>query len=192
MLKANSLSLSLGGRQILKDVSLILPNHGVTAVMGRSGIGKTTLLRVLAGLIKPDDGNIESTFERISVKFQDPRLFEWLTVLENVTAVLDGKDKNADRQVARQWLEAVGLQEDMDKYPPELSGGMAQRASLARALAYGGDLLLLDEPFSAVDDGTKDTLLSLIAEYAKMHAVLLVTHTQEEAEALNATIYQLG
>ncbi len=169
----------------------MLPHTGITAVMGKSGIGKTTLLRVLAGLIKPDSGNFESTFERISVKFQDPRLFEWLTVLENVTAVLDGKDKNADQCVAKHWLSAVGLQDDMDKYPAELSGGMAQRVALARALAYEGDLLLLDEPFSAVDDGTKDILLSLISEYAKTHAVLLVTHTQEEAVALGAVIYHL-
>ena len=191
MLKANNLSVTLGKKQILKDVSLTLSDTGVTAVMGRSGIGKTTLLRVLAGLIKPDSGNIESTFERISVKFQDPRLFEWLTVYENVTAVLDKKNDGSDQAVAKHWLSAVGLQEDMDKYPPELSGGMAQRVALARALAYEGDLLLLDEPFSAVDDGTKDILLSLIAEYAKTHAVLLVTHTQEEAVALGAEIYYL-
>ena len=191
MLKANNLSISLGGRQILKDVSLMLPHTGITAIMGKSGIGKTTLIRILAGLIKPDDGNIESTFERISVKFQDARLFEWLTVYENVTAVLDNKSSNAD-QVAKFWLNAVGLQTDMEKFPAELSGGMAQRVALARALAYEGDLLLLDEPFSAVDDSTKETLLALIAEYAKTHAVLLVTHTCEEAEALGATIVQLN
>lgn len=191
MLKANNLSVALGGRQILKDVSLMLPDIGVTAVMGKSGIGKTTLIRILAGLIKPDSGNIESTFARISVKFQDPRLFEWLTVYENVTTVLDNKKGDID-QVAKFWLNAVGLQSDMEKFPAELSGGMAQRVALARALAYEGDLLLLDEPFSAVDDSTKDTLLSLITEYAKTHAVLLVTHTHEEAMALNATIYQLS
>ena len=168
---------------------MVIPNTGVTAVMGKSGVGKTTLIRLLAGLIKPDSGNVESSFERISVKFQEPRLFEWLTVYENVTAA-SGNKNDAD-QVANYWLNAVGLQNDMDKFPTELSGGMAQRASLARALAYGGDLLLLDEPFSAVDDSTKDMLLSLITEYAKTHAVLLVTHAREEALALNAAIYQL-
>ena len=191
MLKANNLSVSLGGQQILKDVSITLADTGVTAIMGKSGVGKTTLLRLLAGLAKPDSGSIENTFERVSVKFQEARLFEWLTVYENVSAVLDAKDDNADH-VAMYWLNAVGLGQDIKKYPAELSGGMAQRVALARALAYGGDLLLLDEPFSAVDESTKDVLLSLISEYAKTHAVLLVTHTQEEAMALDATIYHLN
>ncbi|MBO5305380.1 MAG: ABC transporter ATP-binding protein [Clostridia bacterium] len=122
------------------------------------------------------------------MKFQEPRLFPWLTVKQNVTAVLE--DKNAD-SIAEKWLSAVGLTADLDKYPSELSGGMAQRVALARALAYGGDLLLLDEPFSAVDEATKAPLLDLIREYAKDHAIILVTHNEEEAKLLNAKILTL-
>lgn len=189
MLKATNLCVSLGGKQILTDFSFFCENVGCTALMGASGIGKTTFLRVAAGLIKADLGSLESTFERISIKFQEPRLFPWLTVRENVAAVLHG---NRDAQATTEkWLYAVGLDKDIDKYPEELSGGMAQRVALARALAYGGDLLLLDEPFSAVDEGTKALLLELIREYAKDHAVILVTHSEEEARLLGAKIVQL-
>ncbi len=189
MFKANNICVSLGGKQILKDFSFFCEDIGCTALMGASGIGKTTFLRVISGLIKPDSGNMESTFERVSVKFQEPRLFEWLTVKENVVAVLH--DKQNAQEIAAKWLLAVGLAEDANKFPVELSGGMAQRAALARALAYGGDLLLLDEPFSAVDNNTKALLLDLIRDYAKEHAVVLVTHSAEEAKQLNARIVQL-
>ncbi len=189
MLKLNNICVSLGGKEILRDVSFFCDDVGCVAIMGASGIGKTTLLRVIAGLIQVDEGEVESTFDRISVKFQEPRLFPWLTVKENIAVVLpDTKDKLA---IADDWLEKVGLSEAADKYPRELSGGMAQRTALARALAYGGDLLLLDEPFSAVDEGTKAPLLDLIREYAKDHAILLVTHNENEAAALGAKIVQL-
>ena len=188
MLKLNNICVSLGGKEILKDVSFFCDDIGCTAIMGASGIGKTTLLRVIAGLLSVNKGEVENTFERISMKFQEPRLFPWLTAKENVTAVLDGDNRH---EVAEKWLLAVGLDNDADKSPRELSGGMAQRVALARALAYGGDLLLLDEPFSAVDEATKVPLLDLIREYAKTHAVIVVTHSEEEARLLNAKILTL-
>ncbi|MBE6661946.1 MAG: ABC transporter ATP-binding protein [Ruminococcaceae bacterium] len=189
MLRLHNIGVSLGGKEILKNVSFFCNNVGCTAIMGASGIGKTTLLRVIAGLITADEGEVESTFQRISMKFQEPRLFPWLTVRENVAVVLpDTEDKLA---VADGWLAKVGLSEAVDKYPAELSGGMAQRTALARALAYDGDLLLLDEPFSAVDEATKEPLLQLLREYAQNHAVLLVTHNAEEARLLNAEIFQI-
>ncbi len=189
MLQVKNLCVSLGGKRILDNLSFFCEDVGCTALMGASGIGKTTFLRVIAGLVKPDSGEIESTFARISVKFQEPRLFDWLTVKENVTAVLE-EAKDAEK-TALELLRAVDLDKDADKYPRELSGGMAQRVALARALAFEGDLLLLDEPFSAVDEATKAPLLALIREYAKTHAVILVTHSKEEAELLDARIVTL-
>lgn len=172
----------------MENFSFFCEDTGCTALMGASGIGKTTLLRVIAGLITPNEGEIENTFSRVSVKFQEPRLFDWLTVKENVTAVLETETAE---KTAWKWLCAVGLEADADKYPRELSGGMAQRVALARALAFDGDLLLLDEPFSAVDEATKAPLLALIRDYAKTHAVILVTHNKEEAELLEAKIVTL-
>lgn len=188
MLRIKNLCVSFGETPILENFSFFCENIGCTALMGASGIGKTTLLRVIAGLLPHNEGEIENTFSRISVKFQEPRLFDWLTVKENVAAVLEGENT---AEAALEWLRAVDLEADADKYPRELSGGMAQRVALARALAYEGDLLLLDEPFSAVDEATKAPLLALIREYAKTHAVILVTHSREEAELLNARIVTL-
>ncbi len=189
MLKINGISKSFGDKQVLKNVSFFLDDMGITAVMGASGIGKTTLLNIIAGLEQADGGILESTFSRIAYKFQEPRLFPWLTALDNVRLVIENK-QNSDA-IARELLTKVGLSDSFNKYPNELSGGMQQRVSLARALAYGGDLLLLDEPFSAVDTETRDVLLKLIADYAKNHAVLLITHSHEEAELLGANLITL-
>ena len=189
MLKIESLSKAFGDNDVLKNVSLCIPSTGVTAIMGASGIGKTTLLNIIAGLEQADSGSIDSTFSRVSYKFQEPRLFDWLTALDNVKAVVSDK-QTADR-TARDLLSSVGMADSLLKYPPELSGGMKQRVALARALAYDGDLLLLDEPFSAVDAETKALLIDLIRAYGENHAVLLVTHDREEALLLNAEIIEL-
>lgn len=188
MLKINALSKAFGEKTVLKDIFFSCEDTGITAVMGASGIGKTTLLNIIAGLEKDYHGEVSSTFKRISYKFQEPRLFEWLSAVENVKLVCE--DREADR-TARRWLTTVGLSEHLGKYPSELSGGMQQRVALARALAYEGDLLLLDEPFSAVDQETKRQLIQVMKEYGKTHAVILVTHDEQEAEALGATIVRL-
>lgn len=189
MLKADKLCVSFDKKRILTDFSLTCGDRGIVAVMGVSGIGKTTLLRVLAGLMKPNSGTVFSDFSKISFKFQEPRLFEWLTSRENIAAVLPNV-KNAG-ELADEWLGKVGLADAADRFPAELSGGMRQRVALARALAYDGDLLLLDEPFSAVDAGTKERLLSLVRNYAVDHAVILVTHSADEAKALDAVVFHM-
>ena len=132
---------------------------------------------------------MQNTFSRISYKFQEPRLFEWLTALDNVKAVMPPcEDSDAE---AKALLLRVGLFDSQDQYPTELSGGLQQRVALARALAHGGDLLLLDEPLSAVDSETKNALIAVVAEYAKDHAVLLVTHDPDEVAALGASLIVL-
>ncbi len=190
MLKADKLCVSFAEKKVLTDFSLTCGDNGVVAVMGASGIGKTTLLRVLAGLTKPDSGTLFSDFSKIAFKFQEPRLFDWLTARENVAVVVPN-GKSADKK-ADEWLTKVGLADAADRFPAELSGGMMQRVALARAFAYEGDLLLLDEPFSAVDADRKDLLLTLVRNYAENHAVILVTHSAEEAKALNAVIYHIN
>ena len=189
MLKIEHIRKSFGEKEVLCDVSLSCQDFGITAIMGASGIGKTTLLNIIAGLETADDGDIESTFTKIGYKFQEPRLFEWMTALDNVKAVVS--DKQEAHQIAQHALAIVGLSNNEDKYPLQLSGGMQQRVALARALAFQGDLLLLDEPFSAVDTETKNQLIGAVRQYAKDHAVIIVTHDRTEATALDAVIVEL-
>ena len=189
MLKLDSVSKTFDGKSVLHNVSLVCEEVGITAIMGSSGIGKTTLLNIIAGLEAVDSGTVSRTFNKISYKFQEPRLFDWLTAVENVQIVLESS--SSAETIAQTLLSDVGLSNSALKYPNELSGGMQQRVALARALAFEGDLLLLDEPFSAVDEETKKQLIELIKQYGKTHAVILVTHDKAEADALGATIIEL-
>ena len=189
MLKLDHINKSYADKKVLDDFSISCGNTGITALMGSSGIGKTTLLNIISGLEKADSGNVENTFEKTSYKFQDARLFSWLSAKDNVKAVI-ADDENAEEK-ALQMLKLVGLGESENKFPAELSGGMQQRVALARALVYQGDLLLLDEPFSAVDAETKKQLISIVKEYAENHCVILVTHDLAEAELLGASILKI-
>jgi len=149
------------------------------AVIGRSGSGKTTLLRILARLDRGVTGDVR-TGDMPAVVFQDPRLLPWRTALQNVTLGLRGADPE---RRARETLAEVGLEGREDAWPRELSGGMRQRVALARALVRAPDLLLLDEPFSALDALTRVSAQALVADLWQRHrpALLLVTHDVEEA-----------
>lgn len=189
MIKVKNIVKRFDEKVVLNNVSFDIGDVGVFAIVGRSGIGKTTMLRLIAGLDTPDAGSITADNTKIAYKFQEPRLLNWLTTLENVAVVLE--DKTTAKELALTWLEAVGLSDATNLYPDQLSGGMQQRVALARALAFEGDVLLLDEPFSAVDEATKQSLLLLVKQYAKNHAVVLVTHDPGEIEALEATVISL-
>ncbi|MFZ3592986.1 ABC transporter ATP-binding protein [Streptomyces sp. BH104] len=176
------LSRSFGGRAVIDDLQLDIQPGEFVALLGRSGCGKSTLLRILAGL----DRDIEGTVlvpRRKAVAFQAPRLMPWKRVWRNVLLGLPG---NPERDVAEQALDEVGLGHRTDAWPKTLSGGEAQRASLARALVREPDLLLLDEPFGALDALTRITAQRLVGELWQQRgcAVLLVTHDVEEAVLL--------
>ena len=157
------------------------------ALMGPSGCGKTTFLRIALELLEPKAGTVENTFRKTAAVFQEPRLLPWRTALENVNLVLgDGK---ATLPTAGDYLRRVKLTEAADKYPRELSGGMQQRVALARALAAEGDLLILDEPFKAMDEALRDEIMTLTAQSDA--AILLVTHEEKEAKLLNCEIRKL-
>lgn len=187
MIHLNRITLSFGEQTVLKDQNLMIPSGAHIALMGPSGCGKTSLLRLIAGLIKPTGGTAVIHSDRISCLFQEPRLFPWLTAEENVNAVLS--DRAATLPDAQKWLEAVGLADAMKKYPRELSGGMQQRVSLARALAYNGDILLLDEPLKGLDSETKADMIRLLRQHTAGKTLLLATHDPEEANALTETLY---
>ena len=187
MLKLNGVSHSFGDHAVLRSVSLTVGPGQRLALMGPSGKGKTTLLRAVLGLLRPDDGTVENTFRKTAAVFQEPRLLPWRTALENVNLVLGDRRETLPR--ALEQLQRLGLGDAGDKYPRELSGGMQQRTALARALAVDADLLVLDEPFKALDEKLRQQVLEEVGKTKA--AILLVTHDEAEAKALGCEIRKL-
>ncbi|WP_061299134.1 ABC transporter ATP-binding protein [Herbidospora cretacea] len=175
--RLSGVARAFGDRVVLDSIDLELRDGEFTALLGRSGSGKSTLLRALAGLDDEVTGTIEVT-DSVAVAFQEPRLVPWKRLLANITLGLD-----APVSKAKEALAEVGLTERAGAWPLTLSGGEAQRASLARALVREPELLLLDEPFSALDALTRITIHHLVLELWARHrpAVLLVTHDVDEA-----------
>ena len=190
MIELKDVSAAFQGHSVLEHCSLLVPDGGHTAVMGPSGSGKTTLLRLIAGQLAPDQGSVTVSHGRISYMYQEPRLLPWLTAEENVNLVLSDKPETMD--TARQWLAAVGLADAMKTHLAELSGGMRQRVSLARALAYDGDLFLLDEPLSSLDEAMAVELLDLLKQYTQGKSMIFVTHSPEQAKVLGGEIYRMN
>ena len=190
MVELQDVAVRFDGRPVFEHVSVHIPPGVHAAVMGPSGVGKTTLLRLIAGLLKPDAGRVRVHTPRRAMLFQSPRLLPWLNALENVNTVLS--DGSRTLPEAMSWLQRVGLGAAAGKYPAELSGGMQQRVALARALAYGGNLVLLDEPFQGLDETTRGEIMALCREVLREKTTILVTHDRAEAEALADVIYTLS
>ena len=179
MITAENISKSYGENRVIDHLSFEIPDGGKAFVTGESGAGKTTLLRLISGIEKPDSGRLYGyDREDISYVFQEARLFPWESALQNVTAPV-GRGYTDE---AIGLLSALGLGDDISKLPGELSGGMRQRVSLARALLYNKKILLLDEPFSSLDGEMKKRAAELIREKSADKTVLLVSHSPEDAE----------
>ena len=175
---------TFGDRSVLRGLDLDLAPGTFTALLGRSGSGKSTFLRALSGLDTEVGGEIRVPTRR-SVVFQDPRLLPWASVLDNVVLGLAGPRRDA-LAAGRAAIGEVGLAGHEDDWPKTLSGGEAQRAALARALVREPELLLLDEPFGALDALTRIRMHALVQQLCARHrpAVLLVTHDVDEAVLL--------
>ena len=187
MITIDRLTLSYGSQQVLKDCSLRVETGSRVALMGPSGCGKTSLINVIAGLLTPDSGKV-SVNGKVSYVFQEPALFPWLTAVDNINVVLSDGPETLPR--AEQLLEAVGLSDCRDKYPHQLSGGQKQRIAICRALAYGGDILLLDEPLKGLDADTRDQVSALLRQEWTGKTLLLVTHDPSEAQSLCDRVYR--
>lgn len=210
MIKLQDISKKYGGKSIFSHFSLELEEHKVSCVLGASGVGKTTLINIAAGLVLPDDGRVgletagKERAIRSSYVFQEHRLLPWLNVQDNLDLVLKNVKKDdgtslsrAERlELIRKQLRLVGLEEyelaDID----ELSGGMAQRVALCRAFLYPSELLFLDEPFKEQDPKLKDelyeTFFRAYENDASRRTVLFVTHDIPEALRLADTIIVLA
>jgi NitT/TauT family transport system ATP-binding protein len=190
------------GVEALRDVGVTFPRGRLTTLLGPSGCGKTTLLKIIAGLVPPTIGEVWVEGRRVegpgperAFVFQDFALLPWATVLRNVAFGLELRDvpREARHETARRWITEVGLAGFEESYPHQLSGGMRQRVGLARALAVDADIILMDEPFSAVDEQTRrkfqEDLLVLLRDRGR--TVIFVTHSIEEAVYLSDQIVLL-
>lgn len=186
MLCCDALSLSFDGRPVIKCLTHRFPERGIVAIMGASGAGKTSLLRLFAGLEMPTAGKLTNTYQKVAFAFQEPRLVPWLTAMQNVTLITgEGAQgaANADRLLA-----LLELTDARSLFPNELSGGMQKRVSLARALGNGADLVLLDEPFAGLDADCIRRIAPVVRNANPNGLTILVTHDEEEAALLGATI----
>ena len=187
MLELQNVGVCFGVKSVLNRCTLSLAPRERIALMGPSGCGKTTLLRTALGLQDPDSGAVTNTFSRPAAVFQEDRLFPRLTALENINLVLSGKAETISK--ARHWLERLELGDAAELYPRELSGGMRQRIAIARALCVRPDLLVLDEPLKQLDAALQARISALISEACRDCALLLATHSEEEAKALGCRIF---
>ena len=194
----------LEGEQVhaLNKISFDLNRGDFVAIVGRSGSGKTTLLRILAGLLRKSSGSLfingkelqDGDSYRVGMVFQEPRLMPWLTVEKNILfPFLNGSKKDFPRERAQHLLEVLGLTAFKNAYPSQLSGGMAQRVALGRMLCYDPELVLMDEPLSALDYFTRRSLQEEILHLHEQggKTMLLVTHDVEEAILLSKRIFIL-
>ena len=185
MYELKHIDFSYGDKLVLKDFSLSLPQKGAVCLFAASGLGKTTVLRLIAGLEKPKNGSLEG-FEnkRITFIFQEDRLLPWRTAKENVALALGNTTEAKEKALA--VLSSLGLENDADRYPDEMSGGMCRRVAAARALAPESDIFLADEPFTGLDEENRRVLAAALREKAKNELVVVVTHIEDEAALLNA------
>lgn len=178
---------------VLQNVHMQLARREVVSLLGPSGCGKSTLLRIVAGLEREFRGDLQRSAEgeQVAYVFQEPRLMPWLTVAENIGFA---DDRHYDREQVARLIREVGLDGFADALPKQLSGGMAQRVAIARGLYSRPQVLLLDEPFSAVDAFTRMKLQDLLLELAHNHgiALLLVTHDIDEALYLGDRVLVMG
>ena len=186
LIDVDNITLALSGRTLFRQFSFTLERGERLALLGPSGVGKSSLLKLLAGIHQPIQGRIGNRAARLGYVFQEPRLLPWLTVEQNIAEVLKARDWPQTKIVERitELLAQMQLEHCRDSYPRQLSGGMAQRVSLARAFAIEPDLLLLDEPFSALDPALKTQLSRFLADYLKAHQPVLVYVSHSPADVL--------
>lgn len=185
MIKIDNISFGYTKTPVLNNFSLTIGGNDKICLSGESGCGKTTLLRLILELEKPQKGSINKTKGKAAVVFQDNILLPFKTVLENITLM------GADKDTALFQLKALGIESFANSLPDELSGGMQRRAAIARALSTDFDFLVLDEPFTGLDEDNIKLAAKHILDTVKDKPIILVTHSLYEAELLNTKIIKL-
>lgn len=195
-IRIKNISKTYGEKQVLSQLSKEFPAGETTVIMGASGCGKTTLLRILLGLEMPDSGEVTGMPERVAVLFQEDRLCEDVSAYENIALVLERRKTRVQKDAQRRKIEQEAAQvsitaEDLTQNVMELSGGMRRRIALLRALLYDADCVILDEPFKGLDAATKEIVMQYVKEKVAGRTTFLVTHEQAEADFFGGNIWKL-
>lgn len=202
MISVNSISIKFDKKVIFNNYSRVFEDNKIYCILGKSGCGKTTLLRIIAGLLEPDSGSvtyndkkIEKQMPEIFMMHQHYANFPWKTCLENVLFPIALKQKVTEehRKQAIEMLMQVGLGECVKMYPYELSGGMKQRLSLARVLMTRPPVILMDEPMSALDDKTRERMQNFILNLHRetQNTIIMITHDVDEARKMGDVLISL-
>lgn len=203
VIQVDNLSVSFGVNKVLNNLNIDFKDNKIYCILGRSGTGKTTLLRSIAGLLEPSDGKvayegkkITKPNENIFMMHQNYANFPWKNCMENVLFPIKLKRKatKEDYIEATKLLVKVGLGNHVEKYPEQLSGGQKQRLSLARVLMSKPKVILMDEPLSALDDKTREEMQDLIMKLQKetKNIIIMITHSKSDADKMADHIIQLG
>lgn len=196
-IRITNISKAYGDKQVLNRISKEFLSGETSVIMGASGCGKTTLLRILLGLEKADSGEVAGMPERVAVLFQEDRLCEDVSAYENIVLVLERKRTRAQKDAQRRKIEQEAAQvgitaEDLTQNVMELSGGMRRRIALLRALLYEADCVILDEPFKGLDVTTKQIVMQYVKEKNAGKTTFLVTHDQTEADFFGGNMWNLS
>jgi len=189
MIQIEHLHKKFDHKILFDDFSYTFKENGIIAIKGKSGVGKTTLLRMIAHLDKKYSGNILNVPEKISFVFQEDCLLPNCNALENVALVL-GNDKKAF-EIAEKWLIKMEMEQDLYTYPKAMSKGMKQRVSIARALAYDAPVILLDEPFNGIDTKRCYAIMDLLKDCSKTKLCMIITHHEEYLQYLNCECIEI-
>ena len=189
MIRVDNVSKSYGDKHVLSNVSCEFEDGKIYCIMGESGVGKTTLIRLIMGLEKPDEGYISSS-KQFAAAFQEDRLLEDRDAVDNVMFVLkNGGSKS--REQTEQYLSELLPEDRLHIRVDSLSGGMRRRVAVARAMLSDRNTLILDEPFNGLDDETKKTVINFIKKWQNNRTVIVVTHSYTDSEMLGAGICML-
>jgi ABC-type nitrate/sulfonate/bicarbonate transport system ATPase subunit len=186
MLRINKLTKSYEGKEIIKDLTISFPDSGFYAICGASGIGKSTLLSLISGILNPDKGSVDRSGAIVSMSFQEARLIPTLTAAQNVNLVIGGKKATLRKSEA--LLNELGIT-DTHAYPNELSGGMKARVSIARSLVYKAEIYLFDEPFANLDKDTARITAEVIKKHTDGALILAVMHDVDFARELADSVF---
>lgn len=185
----NSICKSFGEQQVLNNITMSFSEGSTTCIMGASGVGKTTLIYIIMGVLKPDSGEIIGIKgKRIAVVFQEDRLIEHWDAVKNIMLV---SKKDVTAEIVEEHLSSIGLTEYKDKPVKSLSGGMRRRVAIVRALLVEYDLLIMDEPFKGLDEDLKKQTISYVKKNAKNKTTIIITHDMDEVALLEANLIEL-